>query len=311
MGVTETKIREEIARGGLTRIDASEIVDEVLASPIHKAASRIGGDLRKWNKLADALLDLQSQTNDFASIPRVSGLSSHEFLHHYYALNRPIIIEDVASHWPAMKKWNIDFLRKHFGKEQVSYQKGRSSTDFRESFTDHSTTGPFTEYLNLIASGRSTNDYYLIAHDRLLERKNFHSLLNDIIFDERYLDGKNTQGRVFFFLGPMGSTTPMHRDLRNVYLAQIMGRKAITMIPSMQLHRVYNEVGYHSNVDFDDWSHDNHPLLTKAHIAQEIISPGELLFIPLGWWHHVKALDVSITITGTNFCFDNTFNPIF
>lgn len=311
LGVAETKVRDEIARGGIARADARKIVEEVLASPIHRAARRIGGDLRKWTSLSDALLALQAQSVNYTRIPRVSNLSSDDFLHHYYAPNRPVIIEDVVRHWPALKKWNLDFFREHYGAEQVTYQRGRSNVDYRDSFIDHSTTGLFSQYMDLIASARKTNDYYLIAHDRLLDRETFHPLLNDIVFDERYFDGVNTLGRVFFWLGPMGSTTPMHRDLGNVYLAQISGRKTVTMIPSMQMHKVYNEVGYHSDVNFDDWSPGDYPLLKDAHIAEVTIEPGELLFIPLGWWHHVKALDISITITGNNFRFDNAFAAIF
>jgi hypothetical protein len=32
---------------------------------------------------------------------------------------------------------------------------------------------------------------------------------------------------------------------------------------------------------------------------------GEILFVPLGWWHQVKALDFSMTITYTNFVWPN------
>lgn len=28
-----------------------------------------------------------------------------------------------------------------------------------------------------------------------------------------------------------------------------------------------------------------------------MIGPGDLLFLPVGWWHDVKGLDLSITVT--------------
>ena len=31
------------------------------------------------------------------------------------------------------------------------------------------------------------------------------------------------------------------------------------------------------------------------------LNPGEALLIPIGWWHHVRALDVSISVSFTNF----------
>src|SRR4029453_127703 len=100
-------------------------------------------------------------------------------------------------------------------------------------------------------------------------------------------------------------------DLGNVYLAQIKGSKLIRMVPSKQLHLMYNELGYHSEADFDNLSFDEFPLLRDAYIMEEVVRPGDLLFIPVGWWHFVKSLDTTITITGNNFRFPNKFKPIF
>jgi ribosomal protein L16 Arg81 hydroxylase len=41
------------------------------------------------------------------------------------------------------------------------------------------------------------------------------------------------------------------------------------------------------------------------------IGPGDLLFLPVGWWHHVRGLETSITMTFTNFVFDNDFYSIY
>jgi cupin-like protein len=310
-GVPEGKLTDELVRNGFDAAEAKAIIDEIAASPIHAAARRLGADVRKWASLSDALLSLEAQASDFSRIPRVSNLSSEAFLKDYYAANRPVIIEDVASTWPAVAKWDLRFLRDRFGAEEVTYQWGRSADDHRDSFVDHSLSGPLAEFIDLIESEAPTNQYYLIAHDRLLDRPAFRPLLEDIVFDPRYFAPVDKPGQVFFWLGPQGTTTPLHRDLGNVYFAQIRGRKAVKMVPSKQMHKVYNETGYHSEVDFEDYSLDDYPLLRDVHVMEEVISPGELLFIPLGWWHHVKALDASVTITGNNFRFPNAFAAIF
>ena len=46
----------------------------------------------------------------------------------------------------------------------------------------------------------------------------------------------------------------------------------------------------------------------KGLIAGILIGPGDGLFIPLGWWHQVNALEFSVTITHTNFRWPNDFN---
>lgn len=311
MGVPAAEISGELLSAGMGRAAIDHLIADIENSPVFRAARRLGNDVRKWTVLSDTLLAMEGQTHDYDRIERVSGLSSEAFHRDYYALNRPVIITDVASQWPAVSKWNLDFLSEHFGGAAITYQHGRSRSDHRDSFVDHSTRATLGEYIELIRGGGETNDYYLIAHDKILDRPDFKPLLDDIVFDPRYFDAVNQPGRVFFWLGPKGSTTPMHRDLGNVFFAQIMGRKRLTLIPSKQMHKVYNETGYHSEIDFDREDLSDYPRLEGAHIVDEIIAPGELLFIPLGWWHAVKSLDVSVTVTGNNFRFPNVFTEIF
>lgn len=311
LGVADQKVAAELRRNKVGGGNPTRILDEIRQSPIFRAARRIGDDVRKWIALNEVLLDLESQVHDFGDVPRVSNLSSADFHRDYYSTNRPVIIEDVVRDWPAVSKWSLGFLRRHLGHEKVTYQSGRSNDDHRDSFVDHSVTASFREYLDLIERNVASNNYYLIAHDRLLDRKRFKILLKDIILDSRYFDAKDIHGRVFFWLGPAGSRTPMHRDLSNVFFAQIKGRKVVKLIPSKQMHLVYNETGYHSEVDFNNYSVQKFPLLKNANICEVTVHPGELLFIPVGWWHFVRSLDTSITITGNNFKFDNALKPIF
>ncbi|OCW55853.1 peptide methionine sulfoxide reductase [Hoeflea olei] len=311
MGIARADIAAELGKAGLSVADANRLLAGIEGSPVFRAARRLGEDVRKWTMLSDALLALEGLTHDYDSVPRVSGLSSDNFLRDYYALNRPVIITDVVATWPASQKWTLDFLADRFGQCRITYQSGRSRRDHRDSFVDHSTEATLAAYIELIRSGEETNDYYLIAHDKILDRPDFKPLIDDIVFDTRYFDPVSQPGRVFFWLGPKGSATPMHRDLGNVFFAQVMGRKRVTLIPSKQLHKVYNQTGYHSEIDFENDNLADYPLLEGAHIIDVVIAPGELLFIPIGWWHAVRSLDVSITVTGNNFRFPNVFADIF
>ncbi|WP_394689940.1 cupin-like domain-containing protein [Hoeflea sp.] len=311
MGVPATDVTDELVTAGMTEASALAMVERIGSDPVFRAARRLGKDIRKWEVLSDTLLELEGQTHDYKRIERVSNLTSEAFHERFYALNRPVILTDVVTNWPAITKWDLDFLATHFGHQQITYQHGRSRQDHRDAFVDHSTKAMLGEYIDLIRGGGETNDYYLIAHDKLLDRPEFKPLLEDIVFDPRYLNGVDQPGRVFFWLGPKGAVTPMHRDLGNVFFCQVMGRKQVTLIPSRQMHLVYNETGYHSEIDFERDDLSDYPRLERAHVVEEVIAPGEMLFIPLGWWHAVKSLDVSITVTGNNFRFPNVFTEIF
>ena len=47
------------------------------------------------------------------------------------------------------------------------------------------------------------------------------------------------------------------------------------------------------------------PLLDGVRVHKIDLSPGDILFIPVGWWHQVLALDFSVSITHTNFRWPN------
>jgi hypothetical protein len=50
------------------------------------------------------------------------------------------------------------------------------------------------------------------------------------------------------------------------------------------------------------------PALEGLNVHQVMLDPGDALFIPLGWWHQVTALDFSVTLTHTNFRWPNDFH---
>jgi hypothetical protein len=56
---------------------------------------------------------------------------------------------------------------------------------------------------------------------------------------------------------------------------------------------------------FSDWG--NAPLpagegdAATPPVLETIIGPGEAIFLPVGWWHQVEALDLSASMSFTNF----------
>ena len=48
-----------------------------------------------------------------------------------------------------------------------------------------------------------------------------------------------------------------------------------------------------------------YPRLVGARVYDVVLEPGEILFVPLAWWHQVKSLDFSVTLTYTNFRWPN------
>ncbi|MGW0434342.1 cupin-like domain-containing protein [Micromonospora sp. NPDC003197] len=102
---------------------------------------------------------------------------------------------------------------------------------------------------------------------------------------------------VTLLLGPAGTVTGLHHDNMNILLCQVMGRKHVRLVPSYQRARVYPRGGTYSHVDAAQPDLDQHPAYGQATVLEGVLQPGDALLVPAGWWHWVRALDVSATVS--------------
>jgi prolyl 4-hydroxylase len=87
---------------------------------------------------------------------------------------------------------------------------------------------------------------------------------------------------------------------------QIYGRKRIRLIPSWNAPWLYNEYHVYSDIDLLNPDLEQHPLFANATVYDFILEPGEVLYIPVAWWHHLESLDVSISLTRKNIAIPDT-----
>jgi ribosomal protein L16 Arg81 hydroxylase len=110
------------------------------------------------------------------------------------------------------------------------------------------------------------------------------------------------------WIGPAGTVTSLHHDLTNNFIAQIVGRKRLKILPAAEVGRIYNHRHVFSEIpdlEAPDLDQARYPRLAGARTYDVILSPGEIIFMPLAWWHQVKSLDFSVTVTYTNFRWPN------
>ena len=68
-----------------------------------------------------------------------------------------------------------------------------------------------------------------------------------------------------------------------------------------------NHLHCYSQVDGSAIDITRFPALQQANLIECTIGPGDLLFLPIGWWHYVEGLEASVTMTYTNFIVRNDF----
>jgi ribosomal protein L16 Arg81 hydroxylase len=93
----------------------------------------------------------------------------------------------------------------------------------------------------------------------------------------------------------------------NLLFVQLHGRKQFTLVAPGVTPRVYNEVGVYAEVDPANPDYQAYPDFRDAATTLVTLEPGETLFLPVGWWHRVESLDISISLSFTNFMYANQF----
>lgn len=103
-----------------------------------------------------------------------------------------------------------------------------------------------------------------------------------------------------FWLGPAGTVTPLHCDYDDNIFAQILGTKRIVLVPPHHDEFLYvreaNPVLFGSPFDPERPDFDAYPLARRAAPVECIVEPGDMLYVPAGWFHQVRALAFSLSV---------------
>lgn len=290
---------EPLARDAVRRFDPYD--------PSQRAGRRLAQRLQKLESVLNSLQAMASLDPTFGCVPRVKELTREEFLRCYYSANRPVVITDVMKRWSAPTRWTPEYLKSKCGHVIVEVMTGRDVDPAYEiNMEQHKNKMLFGDFVDRVFSGECTNDCYMTGNNHFLENPEVQCLLDDIEVCSQYLEPE-VPGFSFFWFGPGGTVTKPHHDELNILMAQVLGQKKITLVSPSESHLVYNNLGVYSDVDWDVPDYDSYPLFKKVHRIEVTLNPGEMLFIPVGWWHYVKGVKPSLTISFSNFVFPNEF----
>jgi hypothetical protein len=293
---------------GYTQAAAVAEVERAKSDPYLLGAVRAGQRMQKGVCMLNALGQLARLDSGIRTVERRSRLSRDEFRDRYYAANRPVILTGLMIGWQAMTRWTPQYLKSIAGDQTIEVMMGRDADPkYEMNARVHRQNLRFADYIDMVYSGKVTNDYYLVANNGFLQRPEMRTLLDDFTPFSEYLRHTEEGRQCFLWFGPAGTVTPLHRDTSNILIAQVAGRKRYRMIPASQWQYLYNNEGVFSDVDCARPDLERYPEFRKATVTDVIVEPGEVLFMPVGWWHHVLAVDVSITVSFTAFVFPNHF----
>jgi hypothetical protein len=116
------------------------------------------------------------------------------------------------------------------------------------------------------------------------------------------------------WIGPPGSKTKLHYDDDPMsILHQFKGEKRIRIWSPDQSKYMYPNSGCSDNSEYgtrfsniEDINDEKHikkffPLFQNATALEYTLKPGEMIYIPSGWWHHVEVLSTSVSVAARSY----------
>jgi cupin-like protein len=231
--------------------------------------------------VTDALVDTLTRLK-LRPVPRVANLPAAEFRELYMKAHKPVVLRDMARSWPALKKWTPEYLAREYGSLPVKLYDGtfiRAGSSYMSSLRKV----PFREYLDLML--HSSADLRLFAFNIFWQAPE----LRDDLRWPAIMKGFSRRF-VFMFFGCKGSVTPLHYDpdLPHLMHTVLYGIKRVILFPNRESRNLYKHpFSTRSYVDVDHPDFGKFPRLAAAKGYQAILRPGETLFMPSGYWHHM------------------------
>jgi hypothetical protein len=245
--------------------------------------------------------------NKPCTIQRVEAekLSAEEFVSKYEIPNIPVIITGLVKKWPAFEKWDWDYLAARSGNK--AFRATSATADSNAFFT-------VDQYRRYCAGSQEEAPLYFFdkdfiraigASDDYTIPPYFDSCKNPCTDLFRLLGEANRPDYRWLILGPRRSGSMFHIDPNQTHAwnAAIRGRKKWLFYPP----RV-TPPGVIVSHDMADvtmpistgewmlsfWAYHmkelNNPDISKRPL-ECITHPGEIIFVPHGWWHMVVNLD--------------------
>ncbi|XP_013378892.1 uncharacterized protein LOC106150561 isoform X1 [Lingula anatina] len=204
------------------------------------------------------------------------------FYRDYMRKSVPLIVRGGVKHWPAVERWKSeDYLREKFGHQVFNVM-------FKNTSVDKNHFGHMFMYMDDYLNHYKNHKLYLDAGISL-------EMAEDVTLPKVF--GCDTYFKIMkpyqIFFNAGWSSTDLHLDITETFFAQVTGqRQWILTTPRDGKNTYSDDFQYHtgiSQIDIESVDLINFPDVTKVDVYNITANPGDIIYVPEGWWHQVRA----------------------
>ena len=324
-----------VCKGGAkTRAEATRALDValMLGGPVfeeelhrviarvreYNGASMVGAPVAKRTKRSGVMWDASSrETAADDTVARRRDVSLEAFYRDYMAKSAastngercvddhgtPVVLQGAVSHWPAIEKWRDGgYVVEQIGDRTVPIEVGETYVHDAWSQKLMAVRDFIDEYIDNVGEHSrddSTKNVAYLAQHELFEQ--CPDLKRDIEEPMYCVLGTGSVCAVNAWFGPANTVSPAHTDPHHNLLCQVVGAKRVRLFAPSETSRMYphdeRKMANTSRVDVMHPNLEEFPEFASASYVDATLFPGDALYIPPGWWHHVRALDVSFSVS--------------
>jgi lysine-specific demethylase 8 len=229
------------------------------------------------------------------AIEAIAAPAGAELARHYVAPRRPVLLRGLAAAWPATAGWSLESLQQRYAATPVrtfGTERGRVRMDAPSGAVEG--TARLGDFLAGLRSG-ATGDTYLTTPWAALPAP-----LRAEAPTPTYCAAAPWQSGNLW-IGAAGTVAPLHRDLADNLHVVVRGAKRLTLVSPSHSTRLspnglLDPFPNGCRVDPEQPDLEAFPRLRGVTLLRADLAPGDALYIPRRWWHHVRTLETSIAV---------------